>query len=84
MANEAAALPPAVRTERAGGPRFRPGFGWGVVATVAMSIPTIAGAVAGIVPMPRPMLAAIVGIILEQGLPRPLLIALAVSLPDLH
>lgn len=57
--------------------RFLPGVGWGAVATVAMSIPMIAGAVAGFLPMPRPIPVAIVGTILGEGIPRPALMALA-------
>lgn len=59
-----------------GGPRFWPGVGWGMLATVAMSIPMIAGAVTGVLPMPRPIPVAIVGELLGGGLPRPLAMAL--------
>lgn len=59
--------------------RFWPGVGWGVVATVAMSIPMIAGAVAGILPMPRPIPAALVGELFGTGLPRPIFMGLAVG-----
>lgn len=67
----------AARTEDGTASRFWSGFGWGTVATIAMSIPMIAGAVAGVLPMPRPIPAAIVGEIVGGGLPRPLLMALA-------
>lgn len=62
----------AVRLER-----FGPGFGWGLVATVLMSIPMIAGALTGLLPMPRPIPAAIVGELLGGGLARPVHLGLA-------
>lgn len=82
MANETdtsePSVPPATgRRNRSGGSRFPSGFGWGIVATVVMSIPMIVGAIAGFLPMPRPIPAAIVGTILGQALPRPVLMALA-------
>lgn len=57
--------------------RFWPAAGWGVVATVVMSIPMIVGAITGILPMPRPIPAALVAEVTGGGLPRPLLMALA-------
>lgn len=69
-------IPSTERSDDAGVDRFLPGFGWGVVATVVMSVPMIAGAVAGILPMPKPIPVAIVGTLLGPELPRPLLMAL--------
>lgn len=77
MATEADAGATPARDEHLGTARFWPGFGWGVVATVAMSIPMIAGAVAGVLPMPRPIPAAIVGTILGPEVQPPLLMGLA-------
>lgn len=59
------------------GPRFVQGLGWGIVATVAMSLPMIAGALAGVLPMPRPIPAAIVASFVGDLLPRPALMAVA-------
>lgn len=77
MSADAAASPSPDSPSRGGGSRFGPGFGWGVVATLVMSIPMVAGAVAGFLPMPRPIPAAIVGELLGSGLPRPVHMAVA-------
>lgn len=77
MATEAEEFDAASRADRKTGSRFWPGFGWGVLATVVMSLPMIAGAVAGILPMPRPIPAAIVGSILGQELAPPFLMVAA-------
>ena len=56
------------------------GFGWGVVATLAMSALMILGVVTGLSPMPSPIPAAIVNMGLELlgvGLPLPLIMLLA-------
>lgn len=55
------------------------GFGWGVTATVAMSIVMIVGMVTGIAPMPEPIPTAIVTSILGSGLATPLLMGLSVG-----
>ena len=57
--------------------RFWSGFGWGVLATVGMSIPMIIGSVAGVAPMPEPIPKAIVTTILGKELPVPLMMLLA-------
>ena len=57
--------------------RFWSGFGWGVVATVGMSIPMIIGTASGVAPMPEPIPKAIVTTILGKGLPMPLIMVLA-------
>lgn len=57
--------------------RLARGFGWGVVATLAMSVVMILGTVTGRSPMPMPVPAAIVGQILGGGLPQPLIALLA-------
>jgi hypothetical protein len=75
--SDASSAPATRGREISGGSRFLSGLGWGIVATVAMSIPMIAGAVAGFLPMPRPIPAAIVGTILGQALPQPALMVLA-------
>jgi hypothetical protein len=54
-------------------------FGWGVVATVVMSIIMILGRVTGLAPMPKPIPLAIVGKIFGEGTPRPVLMFLAVA-----
>jgi hypothetical protein len=59
--------------------RFRKGFGWGVVATIAMSVVMIAGVLTGLSPMPKPIPVAIVGKILGGGLPQPALMALGAA-----
>lgn len=60
--------------------RFWKGFGWGVVATVAMSVLMILGVVTGVAPMPRPIPAAIVGKLTGGALPQPAHMGLAIIL----
>lgn len=57
--------------------RFWSGFGWGVVATVGMSIPMIIGTASGVAPMPEPIPKAIVTTVLGKELPIPLIMFLA-------
>jgi hypothetical protein len=57
--------------------RLAAGFGWGVVATLAMSALMIVGVVTGISPMPSPIPEAIVSKVFGEGLPRPLIMLLA-------
>ena len=60
--------------------RLAVGFGWGVVATIAMSALMILGVVTGLSPMPSPIPEAIVnkGLgLLGVGLPRSLIMLLA-------
>jgi hypothetical protein len=58
--------------------RLLTGFGWGVVATVAMSILMIIGRVTGLAPMPAPIPAAIVSHVFGTNLPQPVMMALAI------
>ncbi len=60
--------------------RFWSGAGWGVVATLAMSVLMILGLVSGASPMPKPIPAAIVGKLTGGGLPKPALMAAAALL----
>lgn len=60
--------------------RFWRGFGWGVVATVAMSVLMILGMLSGRAPMPAPIPAAIVGQLTGGGLPQPAQMAVAALL----
>lgn len=57
--------------------RFVKGFGWGVVATVAMSVLMLIGVATGMSPMPIPIPAAIISRLFGE-LPRPLLMLLAI------
>ncbi len=59
--------------------RLAVGFGWGLVATLAMSILMILGVTTGIAPMPQPIPQAIVAKVLGQGTPMPLIMVLAVA-----
>lgn len=59
--------------------RLARGFGWGVIATVAMSVLMIIGMTTGMAPMPKPIPAAIVGTLLGGG-PQPLIMVLAIVL----
>ena len=63
--------------------RLAAGFGWGLVATLAMSIVMVIGFVTGVSPMPKPIPAAIVGKVvggvLGGGIPHPAIIVLAVA-----
>ena len=61
--------------------RLAGGFGWGVVATLAMSALMILGVLTGLSPMPAPIPAALVskavGGILGAGIPGPAIMILA-------
>jgi len=57
--------------------RFWSGFGWGVVATIGMSIPMVIGTASCVAPMPEPIPKAIVTMVLGKGLPIPLIMVLA-------
>ncbi len=53
------------------------GFGWGVLATIAMSIPMMIGMATGVAPMPEPIPKALVTLVFGDGLPTPLVMVLA-------
>lgn len=55
------------------------GFGWGVVATIAMSIPMLLGAWAGVSPIPKPIPAAIVGKVFGEAMPKVVVMILAAA-----
>lgn len=57
--------------------RFLPGFGWGVVATPAMSVLMIAAVLRGMSPTPKPIPAAIVGKLTGGALSQPATMAVA-------
>ena len=59
--------------------RFWKGFGWGVVATIAMSVLMIAGLLTGMSPMPKPIPLAIMGKVLGMGTPKPMLMLLGAA-----
>lgn len=61
-----------------GGARFWKGFGWGVVATLAMSALMLIGVATGTSPMPKPIPAAISGKILGGAVARPVVMAVAI------
>ncbi len=65
------------------GKRLAMGFGWGVVAAIAMAILTILGHTTGISPIPKPiplaLVAKVVGLVTGGKLAMPLLIALAAA-----
>lgn len=56
------------------------GFGYGVVATIAMSVLMLLAVVSGLSPMPQPVPKAVVAQLFGSGLPKPLLVALAIGL----
>jgi hypothetical protein len=61
--------------------RLAVGFGWGLVATLAMSAVMITGYATGLAPMPNPIPEAVVSRILEivgVGAPRPAVMVLAI------
>jgi hypothetical protein len=61
--------------------RLAAGFGWGLVATLAMSTVMVIGFTTGIAPMPNPIPEAVVSRTLEVigvGLPRPAIMVLGV------
>lgn len=55
------------------------GLRWGIVATIVMSIPMVAGVLTGLAPMPRPIPVAIVGKLLDSGLSMSALASLATA-----
>ncbi len=57
--------------------RFLSGFGWGVLATVGMSIPMIIGTATGVAPMPEPIPKAIMTTIFGKQFPTLLIMLLA-------
>lgn len=59
--------------------RFAAAFGWGVLATVVMSIPMVIATATGVAPMPKPIPAAIVSGVFGGGLPKPMHLLLAVG-----
>lgn len=58
--------------------RLAAGFGWGAVATLAMSVLMVIGVATGVSPMPSPIPEAIASKVLG-GAPQPLILLLAVS-----
>ncbi len=56
------------------------GFGYGVVATIAMSVLMLLALISGTSPMPQPIPKAIVAQLLGSGLPTPLLMGLTIAL----
>ncbi|WP_435067151.1 DUF6789 family protein [Haloplanus sp. C73] len=58
--------------------RIQTGFAWGIVATLVMSIPMVAGVVTGVAPMPRPIPEALVSLVLGDA-PKPLRMGLALA-----
>ena len=58
--------------------RLMTGFGWGVVATIVMSLLMLLGLITGISPMPKPIPVAIMGKLLGPGTPMPLILLLAI------
>ncbi|WP_216635675.1 DUF6789 family protein [Haloferax sp. Q22] len=60
--------------------RLRAGFGYGVVATIAMSILMLLALISGNSPMPQPIPKAVVAHLFGSGLSKPLLMVLAVGL----
>lgn len=60
--------------------RLRAGFGYGVVATIAMSILMLLTLVSGNSPMPQPVPKAVVAHLFGSRLPKPLFMGLAVGL----
>jgi hypothetical protein len=59
--------------------RIAVGFGWGVVATIAMSAVMILGVATGAAPMPKPIPVAIMAKLLGAGTPKPLLMLFGVT-----
>ncbi len=76
-ANDTATTSP--ETEAHGAGRVASGFGWGLVATVAMSVVMIAGVVTGLSPMPKPIPMALVARTFGGALAKPALMALGAA-----
>lgn len=62
-----------------GSARFWTGFGWGVVATIAMFVIMLLGRARGLSPMPKPIPVALVATVFGAGLPKPALILLGAA-----
>lgn len=60
--------------------RLQTGFGYGVVATIAMSILMLLAVVSRLSPMPQPIPKAVVAQLFGSGIPTPLLMGLAIGL----
>lgn len=60
--------------------RLRAGFGYGVIATIGMSILMLIALVSGMSPMPQPVPKAVVAQLFGSGLPKPVMIVLAIGL----
>ncbi|WP_255681468.1 DUF6789 family protein [Natrinema sp. SYSU A 869] len=60
--------------------KLRAGFGYGVVATIAMSILMFLAVVSGKSPMSQPIPKAVVAQLFGSDLPKPMLMALAIGL----
>ena len=73
----ASAQTPSASAASSDASRLWRGFGWGVVATIAMSIPMMIGMASGVAPMPEPIPKALVSLVFGAGLPAPLLMALS-------
>ena len=58
--------------------RIARGFGWGIVATLAMSVPMVIGFTTGTAPMPKPIPKALVGSVLS-GLPNPVYMVVTIG-----
>lgn len=62
----------------ASAPRWR-GLGWGVLATIVMSIPMMIGMATGVAPMPEPIPKALVTLVVGESLPAPFVMVLAAA-----
>ena len=71
--------PVGTSARRSPGARFGAGLGWGIVATIAMSVLMILAFVTGVSPMPAPIPAALVGRVFGSGLPQPVHVVLAAA-----
>ena len=58
--------------------RFSTGFGWGLVATAAMTSLMLLGIATGLSPMPKPIPVALMGKLFGGGLPKAALMVLGV------
>lgn len=59
--------------------RVRLGFKFGVLATIAMSIPMVIATVVGVSPLPAPIPKAVVGTLVSGAVSKPFAMALAVG-----
>jgi hypothetical protein len=76
--NEAPSTPSTSGSAGVLSDRFLRGVGWGILATIVMSLPMMIGMRTGFAPMPQPIPLAIAGGLLGSAAPQPVLMLVGV------